>query len=491
MNEISGGYKKLFASFRRKMVWEGIINSLILALAAFAAGGFAVSFVYHILLEKTDFGVLLPVGGVLAILTFFISYFVFFFPTSKKVSRRIDTMGLQERASTLFDNVGKGGIMAELQRKDAEEYISRTSSKKLKLHIKKSGVVTCLVALLLCGVVLSLPADIFADPSEKVNMDDDQKEIIKELIENLRDKVNNSHLDEEKKEQGNEIIDKLESDLNKTDSRLEQAGKIEEAKNKLDKLFEEALSKNSIGKALQKYEITKQLGIAVEAANTDKVTAELNNLENILLQFGVKIDELGNTIKSALRDSKVPDSDELYKAFDKFASSLLDLSWENTDYSAPLAEIFDTAEREINEILKKQAEIEKEKQDIDKEMDSKKEQILGEKGDKPSDGEKPGDGDPSEGGGDPAPGNQPGDQPGGDKPGDKPGDGGEGGEEGNENGGDNPDKMTEGIFDPVSGEVSYGKVFAAYYAEYLKAIENGEVAPDLKEFIDRYFDELN
>ena len=51
--------------------------------------------------------------------------------------------------------------------------------------------------------------------------------------------------------------------------------------------------------------------------------------------------------------------------------------------------------------------------------------------------------------------------------------------------------MTEGIYDPVSGSVSYGEVFAAYYAEYLAALEAGEVPEDLQEIIDQYFSSLN
>ena len=50
--------------------------------------------------------------------------------------------------------------------------------------------------------------------------------------------------------------------------------------------------------------------------------------------------------------------------------------------------------------------------------------------------------------------------------------------------------MTEGIYDPISGNTSYGKVFAAYYAEYLNAVKNGQVSDELKEIIDRYFSSL-
>ena len=50
--------------------------------------------------------------------------------------------------------------------------------------------------------------------------------------------------------------------------------------------------------------------------------------------------------------------------------------------------------------------------------------------------------------------------------------------------------MTEGIYDPVSGSVTYGEVFAAYYAQYLEALETGEVPEDLQEIMDQYFSAL-
>ena len=50
--------------------------------------------------------------------------------------------------------------------------------------------------------------------------------------------------------------------------------------------------------------------------------------------------------------------------------------------------------------------------------------------------------------------------------------------------------MTEGIYDPISGSVSYGEVFAAYYAQYLEALESGEVPEELQEIMDQYFSAL-
>ena len=51
--------------------------------------------------------------------------------------------------------------------------------------------------------------------------------------------------------------------------------------------------------------------------------------------------------------------------------------------------------------------------------------------------------------------------------------------------------MTEGFFDPISGSVSYGEVFATYYAQYLEALEKGNVPQYLQEIMDKYYSSLN
>lgn len=53
------------------------------------------------------------------------------------------------------------------------------------------------------------------------------------------------------------------------------------------------------------------------------------------------------------------------------------------------------------------------------------------------------------------------------------------------------DTRTEKFYDPVSGETTYGKVYAAYYARYLEQLEEGNMPQELEEINNRYFDGLN
>ena len=89
------------------------------------------------------------------------------------------------------------------------------------------------------------------------------------------------------------------------------------------------------------------------------------------------------------------------------------------------------------------------------------------------------------------PGEMPEDMPG-SMPGDTPGDGeGRNGPGSEGEGADGPVTKTEPVYDPISGFVPYGDVFSAYYREYLKSAENGEIPFEAEEAAKAYFNELN
>lgn len=55
----------------------------------------------------------------------------------------------------------------------------------------------------------------------------------------------------------------------------------------------------------------------------------------------------------------------------------------------------------------------------------------------------------------------------------------------------NGHEMNEGIYDPISGDVPYGDVYAVYFAKYLEALKAGEVPEELREIIEEYFGTLD
>ena len=477
---------KLFRSFKRKMIGENILKAFLLGITLAACGVFLTSFVFHILILETPILLTAIIGCSIFILSFLTAFFIRY-PTRKCVAARVDAMGLKERASTMLEFQNVNTEIAQLQRTDAIAHIKNASPKQMALQIRKTEYLLCVVSICLAFTMLVLPFNVFAFGGPSVPNNDEQQEAVKELIAQLREEVKEAELEEQLKESLNQIIDELEEDLQNAESELDQAAEIQQAIKEMQELMEKALTKYKIGEALQKYELTRTLGEAISGGNAEKVSAALDNLETSLIEDTSLVAQLSEKISAALRDSGVAEDDSLYTALAEFSDTLILLDITNEAFADSLSTVFNDAEAAILAALEKQAAIKEQLGQLEETMKDAKDDVLGnEKEEKPEaeptgEGEKP-DGEQPEG-------EKPeGEKPEGERPEDKPADsqGGEVQAEGEGSG----NTMTEGIYDPISGSVTYGEVFAAYYAQYLEALEAGEVPEELQEIIDQYFSAL-
>lgn len=478
---------KLFHAFKQKMIWENLLKSLLLAAMLSACGVFITSLVYHIMIMETPILLTALIGGGIYILSFFAAFFIRY-PTRKRVAARIDAMGLQERATTMlaFQNVDTE--IVQLQRTDAITHIQKASPKQMKLQIKRADCLICIVSICLAFVMLVLPFNVFAFGETADNADAQQDQIIKDLIAQLREDVKEAELEEQLKESLDQIIDELEEDLESAESELEQAAQIQQAIKEMQGLMEKALTKNKIGEALQKYELTRDLGEAISDGDAEKVSSALDSLESSLAADTDLVTQLSETITSALSDSGVAEDDALYNALAELSYTLVLLDITSDTYAENLSAVFDDAETAILAALEQQAAIEQQLGQLEDKMNEAKDEVLGNEKKDSEETEPTGEGEKPEG--EKPEGEKPeGEKPDGEKPEGEPpeGQGGEGQGEGEGEG----STMTEGIYDPVSGSVAYGEVFAAYYAQYLEALEAGEVPEDLQEIIDQYFSALD
>ena len=482
---------KLFHSFKQKMIWENILKSLLFAAMLASCGVFITSFVYHVLITETPVLITAFIGGGIFILSF-LTIFFFRYPTRKRVAARVDAMGLKERATTMLEFQNVDTEIVHLQRMDAVAHIQKASPKKMVLQVRKTDYLLCIISICLAFTMLVLPFNVFAFGDSTASGDDEQQQVIKELIAQLREEVKEAELEEQLKEELNQIIDDLEEDLQDAESELDQAGEIQQAIKEMQELMEKALTKYKIGEALQKYELTRSLGEAISAGDAEKVSSALDGLETELAADTALVKQLSETITAALTDSGVAEDDALYSALAELSSTLILLDITSSSFADNLSAVFDDAEAAILAALEQQASIEQQMNDLQDSLEDAKDDVLGnEQEEKPEEdptgeGEKP-EGEMPEGErpeGEMPEGEMPeGEMPEGEMPegmgGEMPGDGeGEG------------STMTEGIYDPVSGSVTYGEVFAAYYAQYLEALESGEVPEDLQEIMDQYFSSL-
>ncbi len=477
---------KVLRPFKRKLLFETVINAVLLATTSSFFVVFLISLVYHILVKETPMTSTYMIGIIIFVIAFLIGL-VLGYPTRKRVAIRLDAVGLQERISTMIALESENTKIAEIQRKDAIAQINQMTPRSLKMHVAKKSLIVCAISIFLAAAILFLPYNIFAFGVTEDLAQEEKEQIVKDLIEELREEVKQAELDKELKDALDEMIEELEEKLEDTESELEQVAKIEEAKEKMKELLEKALTKQQIGEALQKYELTRALGEAISSGDGSKVSEALGALEKTLSEDKIKVLELATTLKTALEETEV-EADSLYEALETFSLTLSTVNVDKETFLTELEEAFDEVEKAILEALKKQDEIEEEKDKLEETLEDAKDKTLGnEKEEEPDEEskEEESDKDADKNDGEQSdkeqqeanpPNGQSSQGNGNERPPEGPGEG---------------NTMTEGIFDPVLGNVPYGKVFAAYYAKYLEALKEGEVPKDLQEIMDKYFSSLN
>lgn len=489
--------KKLLSKYKIRLVWEAILNSLLGGIAAGAVFEFIFLAILHLLSHEPEVYQILLVASVPLFITSILLFFLKFYPSTKKVAARIDGTGLEERVGTMLELENESTYIAELQRKDAKEHLSTVAPKQIKPVIRKKSIIFSSVSLVLAISLMFIPYTIMEVFATAPDVNEEEAELIQNLLDELRKKVDEADVTDELKDKLDEVVDDLEDKLKEDGSTLDKAADISEAESKIEQILEDAVTKIKIGSALRQFESTEELGKAISKGDSDAVKTALSNMKEDFLSVtgeeqSDKLSQVSEDIKSALELSSVEAGDALYDALDKFSDALATSaaqSASDSDVTSDVESSVSTAESEIIAALEAQAKIEEAADEFGEMMDSAKDELFGnepdesdtEDGEKPegeqTEGEKPDGSEPDvdmpEGSDMPEGGDIPeGDMPGGD------------GSEGQSN-------MTEGIYDAYSGNVEYGELYAAYYAKYLAALDSGEVPSDLQEIIDQYFNSLN
>ncbi len=476
----------LLLPFQRRLFGEALIKAVLFALALSGSSVFFTSLLYHILILPTPKSVLFLVGGAVFALAFLASFFFRYFPNRKKTALRMDQMGLQERVSTMLAYENEKTDLARLQRQDTVEKVGKAKPGEMKFSLYKRHFLFPLISLCLAIVMVLLPYNIFSFSAFADDGKGQYEILVQELLDQLREAVRSSELDQDLKDGLESILDKTEDKLEATDSELKQVAILEQGKEEMEALLEKELTRIPIGKALQKYESTIEIGKAIEKGDGQAVSKAFSSIIEKLEQDRAHSRVLSQDILSALNDSGVEPEDALYSALKEFAEALGRLETESETFVSQMKSTCSEAEKEILAILEAQGKIQEMLDYLVGVIEEAKDKILEEEPEEietdqtqTKDSEDGGKKEETE--------NGTSENPKGNKP--------QGDQEEPEFGGDQEgpevEVMTEPIFDPVEGSISYGKVFAAYYAEYLEALQAGAVPKDLQQIIDRYYSSLN
>ncbi len=425
-------------------------------------------------------GAAIGVTGTAAI----IFYFAVFRPTMRDAARRVDALGLEERAITMLAMEGNDHYLAKLQRADTAAELGKMSHKRVKLSILKIPAIIASVCLVCMTLTVIIPnaQGVYAPPP----LPPSEQEIIDQLLEDLREEIENAeHVKDEVKDELHEIVDRLETDLNRMETTDEKVDAIKDASDRIHEIIQKEQTHHQLGEALKEFENTEELGEAIQAGDTDKLQEALENIEDKIHEAGEKSDQamkdelkdLADSMDQALEKAG-QEGDPLTEALKNLSEQLKDAAEEieknNQEEAADKTEeAIEDAKEEMGEALGAQMG----GQELEDEMQATIESVI--------ENLKPGVGIGQDGlaGSDgngqmPLPEDQP----------PEPGNNGQGnGPENPSGGGDhNPeyDRYGNSIKD---GETPYTDEFDKYFKEEMARLENDDLTDAERELIARYF----
>lgn len=140
-------FKKDFSALYKEYLKSAILKSFIFATLISCSVLFIVSFVFW-MVDVKQFWIALVVFGVLE-LAIFLVVFSKLKPTDRKLSRKLDELGLQQRVVTMYQYQNDDSLIAKIQRNNAIEHINKVNKKLVRL------VTPVLVIVLLFVTILS------------------------------------------------------------------------------------------------------------------------------------------------------------------------------------------------------------------------------------------------------------------------------------------------------------------------------------------------
>ena len=325
--------EKLLKGYQRKLTFEAIIKSLVLALIA----GFMLCILVSIISFATKFNALWISLGVWAAATAGLSvlfYFKIFRTTLDKTASRVDGMGLDERVITMIEFAGSDNVIAQAQRRDTAEILQSVTPKHMKFAKTKIFIVlaSCLAAIACAAILMMSFSTVQAVAYEKEQAEaaakgeeeqlTEEDKIIKQMLEDLRKVIADAKIQDTLRDKLNGMVDDLEASLKPEDSKEVKVAKISETAQKIHKILQ-----NDIPYQLQTHDTTKKLGAALDSEDITKIEKAFDDMYKSIevLAGEKKYDQLKQTaedILQSIEDAEAVD-EELAEVLEKLAKAFL------------------------------------------------------------------------------------------------------------------------------------------------------------------------
>ncbi len=492
--------EKLLVKFQKKLQLEAVMKSLIIGFVC----GFALCIPVSIISFIAEFNTIWISLGVLvagALGFAFLAYRKYYRTNMKKTASRVDGVGLEERMITMLEYADRDDALAKRQREDARRALSEVELKHVKIPFPKTAVIAVAVAAAI-AVVMIVTSTVHAVRAEEAAsstppieqpVESEEDKIIREMIEEIRREIDDAKVDLSLKNMLHGMVDDLEDSLKPTDTLDVKIAKVSDTAQKIHKILQDAMSKNTIADELKKHDTTRELGIAIASGDMTKIEAAFKKMYDSIqpLVGQEKYDVLIQTAedifqsledagyrepkkdkKSAVSASAADDKkeDKLAKALEDLANAMLaaipppeegegDEDKVSDEINQEIQDAIDSALGAIKDALDEQDEVDSTDETI---MDTIKD-ALDKLGDSSSDSDDEKDPDEEE---------------------EK--------DESSETGPANPDENGDIVYDSViDGKTPYMDVYEEYYKKVLELLTSGELTEEERIIIENYFNILN
>ena len=142
----------LFQKYYKKLSKEGLIKAILNGLSVGAIVLFITSFISWMVNPKLFWvGIVLFVG--ITALASWLLYEKKYKPTTKAIARRVDDLGLEERLLTMLELENDDSYIAQRQREDAQQALSKVDADMLKVIISSAAkILVCCVGAIAIGM---------------------------------------------------------------------------------------------------------------------------------------------------------------------------------------------------------------------------------------------------------------------------------------------------------------------------------------------------
>ncbi len=147
--------KEMLANYRKRLVKESVIKSLMVGASIGLACLFGLSLWFYLvpeLLSAVPYGIYwLPIVAFSAVAAgvSVLFYFLCFKPSTSTVAKRLDELGLEERTVTMMEFMDDDSYMAQRQREDAANALKNVKAEMLNLAVPARMIVCAALSFVL------------------------------------------------------------------------------------------------------------------------------------------------------------------------------------------------------------------------------------------------------------------------------------------------------------------------------------------------------